>query len=81
MPILLLLAFLAEDVFTLIAHALALVGLRLARRADHGRNVAHRLLVDAGSTGLTVEEWNELAKEQGITTKQRHYEIRMALKD
>jgi hypothetical protein len=29
----------------------------------------------------SVEEWNELAKENGINTKQRHYEARMALKD
>ena len=40
-----------------------------------------RLLVDAGPTGLVVEEWNELAKVNGITTKQRHCEARMALKD
>ena len=41
----------------------------------------YRLLVDAGNAGLTVEEWNELAKVNGITTKQRHYELRMSLKD
>ena len=41
----------------------------------------YRLLSDAGPTGLTVEAWNELAKEQGIATKQRLYELRMALKD
>jgi len=45
------------------------------------QRVMYRLLVEAGKTGLTVEEWNELAKENGITTKQRHYELRMALKD
>ena len=45
------------------------------------QRVMYRLLVDAGSTGLTVEEWNELAKVNGITTKQRHYEARMGLKD
>jgi hypothetical protein len=45
------------------------------------QRVMFRLLVDAGATGLTTEAWNELAKEQGITTKQRHYEARMALKD
>ena len=41
----------------------------------------YRLLVDAGPAGLVVEEWNELAKANGITRKQRHYEARMALKD
>jgi hypothetical protein len=45
------------------------------------QRVMYRLLVDAGATGLTVEAWNDLAKENGITTKQRHYEARMALKD
>ncbi len=45
------------------------------------QRVMFRLLHDAGSEGLTVDAWNELAREQGITTKQRHYEIRMALKD
>ena len=38
------------------------------------------LLAETGSTGLTLEEWNEQAKAQGITTKQRHYEARSALK-
>lgn len=28
-----------------------------------------------------MEAWNDLAKENGIATKQRHYEARMALKD
>ena len=41
----------------------------------------YRLLVDAGANGLTVEEWNDLAKENGSATKQRHYEARVALKD
>jgi hypothetical protein len=45
------------------------------------QRVMYRLLIEAGQAGLTVEEWNELAKENGITTKQRHYELRMALKD
>ena len=45
------------------------------------QRVMYRLLVDAGPAGLVVEEWNELAKVNGITTKQRHYEARMALKD
>lgn len=45
------------------------------------QRVMYRLLVEAGAAGLTVEAWNDLAKENGITTKQRHYEIRMALKD
>nr|WP_283807534.1 AAA family ATPase [Bradyrhizobium retamae] len=45
------------------------------------QRVMYRLLVEAGSGGLATEEWNEFAKENGITTKQRHYEARMALKD
>ncbi|WP_375791322.1 AAA family ATPase [Bradyrhizobium sp. vgs-9] len=45
------------------------------------QRVMYRLLSDAGPVGLTLEAWNELAKETGIATKQRHYEIRMALKD
>lgn len=45
------------------------------------QRVMLRLLADAGPAGLTVEAWNDLAREQGITTKQRHYEARMALKD
>ena len=45
------------------------------------QRVMLRLLIDAGSSGLTIEAWNDLAREQGITTKQRHYEARMALKD
>jgi hypothetical protein len=45
------------------------------------QRVMLRLLSEAGATGLTVEAWNDLAREQGITTKQRHYEARMALKD
>ena len=45
------------------------------------QRVMLRLLIDAGTTGLTIEAWNDLAREQGITTKQRHYEARMALKD
>src|SRR5215213_8111730 len=44
---LLLLAFLAEDVFASILHALALVGLRRTERADFGGNLADLLLVDA----------------------------------
>ena len=45
------------------------------------QRVMLRLLADAGPSGLSVEAWNELAKVNGITTKQRHYEARMALKD
>src|SRR3954451_10317000 len=44
---LLLLAFLAEDVFALVLHALALVGLRRTECADLGRDLADLLLVDA----------------------------------
>src|SRR6185312_1420233 len=45
--ILLLLAFLAADIFAFITHALALVGLRRAIAADLGRDLADQLLVDA----------------------------------
>ena len=41
------LAGLAADVLAGVAHALALVGLRLARRADLGGDLADQLLVDA----------------------------------
>src|SRR5437764_11252403 len=41
------LAGLAADLLARVAHALALVGLRLARRADLGRDLADELLVDA----------------------------------
>src|SRR6516165_2738204 len=44
--LLLLLAFLAEDEFTSVLHALALVGLRLAELANLGRDLADFLLVD-----------------------------------
>src|SRR5690606_17619504 len=46
--VLLLLAFLADDLFAGIAHALALVGLGFAVAANLGRNLANLLLVDAG---------------------------------
>ncbi|MCP1969914.1 MULTISPECIES: AAA family ATPase [Bradyrhizobium] len=45
------------------------------------QRVMYRLLSDAGPAGLTTEAWSELAKAEGITVKQRHYETRMALKD
>src|ERR1700750_444970 len=45
--ILLLLAFLAADIFAFIAHALALVGLRRTPGTDLGGNLADQLLVDA----------------------------------
>ena len=45
------------------------------------QRVMFRLLHEAGSVGLTTEEWSEKAREVGITTKQRTYELRMALKD
>src|SRR5262245_66359932 len=43
----LLLAFLAEDVLALVAHAFALVGLGRARGAQLGSKLPHLLLVDA----------------------------------
>src|ERR1700760_1949966 len=46
--ILLLLAFLAADIFAFIAHALALVGLGRTPGADFGGDLADQLLVDAG---------------------------------
>src|SRR3569623_2181063 len=45
--ILLLLAFLAADIFTFIANTLALIGLRRTPGADLGRNLSDQLLVDA----------------------------------
>jgi hypothetical protein len=45
------------------------------------QRVMYRLLFDAGQSGLTVEAWNDRAREQGITIKQRLYETRMSLKD
>jgi hypothetical protein len=45
------------------------------------QRVMLRLLADAGPSGLSVEAWNELAREQGITTKQRLYEARVSLRD
>src|SRR6201996_8340372 len=45
--ILLLLAFLAADIFAFIAHALALVGLRRTIGTDLGGDLADQLLVDA----------------------------------
>src|SRR4051812_23939418 len=46
--ILLLLAFLAPDLLVVVAHALALVGLRRAERADLGGDLAHLALVHPG---------------------------------
>lgn len=45
------------------------------------QRVMYRLLSEAGPSGLAVDTWNELAREQGLTSKQRLYELRMALKD
>src|SRR5690606_20438967 len=49
---LLLLAFLARDEFVGVTHTLALVGLRLAVRANVRGNLANLLLVDAGNDHL-----------------------------
>jgi hypothetical protein len=45
------------------------------------QRVMFRLLHEEGSAGLTTEEWSDKAREVGINTKQRTYELRMALKD
>src|SRR6218665_1067035 len=45
--ILLLLAFLAADVFALVTHTLALIGFRRTPGADLGGDLADQLLVDA----------------------------------
>ena len=45
------------------------------------QRVMFRLLAEAGPAGLTVEAWSDLAREQGITSKQRLYALRMALQD
>src|SRR6185437_4795286 len=50
--LLFLLAFLAEDVFAGVLHALALVRLRRTPAADFGRHLADLLLVDAGDDDL-----------------------------
>src|SRR6267142_1309738 len=47
-----LLAFLAEDELARILHALALVGLRLAKRPDLGRRLTDLLRIDAGDDDL-----------------------------
>jgi hypothetical protein len=43
--------------------------------------VMFALLQDAMPDGLMQEEWNKKAREQGITTRQRLYEVRRELKD
>src|SRR6201996_624420 len=50
--ILLLLAFLAADIFAFIAHALALIGFGAAIAADFGGDFADQLLVHAGHADL-----------------------------
>ncbi|QOG17908.1 AAA family ATPase [Bradyrhizobium sp. SEMIA] len=50
-------------------------------RLSTNQRVMFRLLADAGPAGLSVEAWNDLARELGISSKQRLYELRMALKD
>jgi hypothetical protein len=52
--LLLLLAFLAEDVLASVLHALALVGFGAAELADFGGNLADALLVDAADTTISV---------------------------
>src|SRR5690606_39938932 len=47
-----LLGFLHDDLLAGVADALALVGLRLAERADLGRHLAHLLLVGAADQDL-----------------------------
>ncbi len=39
------------------------------------------VLEQAGTGGLSVEEWNEQAREAGISRKQTLYNCRIALKD
>ena len=50
-------------------------------KLSQNQRVMFRILIEAGQSGMTIEEWNDLARNEGITTKQRHYEARMALKD
>jgi hypothetical protein len=50
-------------------------------RLSTNQRVMFRLLHEAGIAGLMAEEWSAKAHEVGITTKQRLYELRMALKD
>jgi hypothetical protein len=50
-------------------------------RLTENQRVMFRLLHEAGAAGLATEEWSEAARAIGIEKKQRHYELRMALKD
>lgn len=50
-------------------------------RLSTNQRVMFRLLAEAGAAGLTTEAWGDLAKEVGISVKQRQYELRMSLKD
>lgn len=50
-------------------------------KLSENQRVMFRLLHDTGQTGFTTEEWSDAARAVGIEKKQRHYEIRMALKD
>ena len=50
-------------------------------RLTENQRVMFRLLHDAGQNGLATEHWNDLARGVGIEKKQRHYELRNALKD
>src|SRR5678815_2340209 len=56
----LLLGFFQHDHFVAIAHALALVGLRGAQRADLGGHLADELLVDAGDDDLGLRRRSDL---------------------
>jgi hypothetical protein len=50
-------------------------------RLTENQRVMFRLLHDGGPAGMTTEDWSEKARGVGIQKKQRHYELRMALKD
>src|SRR6185369_128902 len=66
----LLLAFLAEDVFAGILHALALVGFGRTVAADFGGHLADLLLVDAGDHDL-----GRLRRRDGDAVRNREVHV------
>src|SRR5665213_2303417 len=67
---LLLLAFLAEDVFACVFHALALVRLRRAETTDLGGDMANFLLVHAGDDDL-----GRLRRRDGDALRDRKHDV------
>src|SRR6185503_15775220 len=67
---LLLLTFLAEDVFAGVLHALALIGLRTTEAADLGGHLADLLLVDAGD-----DDFSRLGRRDGDALRDRVVDV------